>query len=365
LKKEPIFAVLGSGNAGTSLAGYLALSNYSVKFGELPSFEESIKPMQKKGGIDVQGEYGTGFAKPDLITTDIKKAVEDVDVIMVCCPAYGHEAFTRACAPYLEDGQIVVYISYFAALRMNKVLSEIKCKADVTLAETLSFIFACDRIGPTTALIKRQKEGLPVAAFPAKRTNIVLKMLNTVFPSMTCAANVLETSINNINPIGHPPGVVLNAGWIEATQGGFSFYMEGMTAAVEKLQKAIDKEKMEVAGALGLKKISDEELTSMFYRKIIMETGSTHQPKYYAKVKDAPKSLNHRYLTEDLNYGLVPLSSIGKEFGVKTPTIDALIKIASIIAERDFLKEGVTVEKLGIKGLSINELNKYVNEGKL
>ena len=44
----------------------------------------------------------------------------------------------------------------------------------------------------------------------------------------------------------------------------------------------------------------------------------------------APTSLDHRFLDEDVPYGLVPLSELGRFAGVPTPTIDHLIHLAAV-----------------------------------
>jgi opine dehydrogenase len=191
-------------------------------------------------------------------------------------------------------------------------------------------------------------------------------LLNKAFNDLTPAKNVFETSINNNNPIGHVPLMILNAGWIEATEGGFAS-SEGRTTAVRKLEKALDGEKMEVANALGFEKISNEEWTARFYRKVVEETGGQiEQPKYYSKESPspgamAPSSLKHRYLVEDIMYAYVPMASIGKTLGVKTRTMDSVIDIASIINEVNYWEEGANSEKLGIKDLNVREINRFVS----
>ncbi|MCD6360208.1 MAG: NAD/NADP octopine/nopaline dehydrogenase family protein [Armatimonadetes bacterium] len=362
---SPKVAVLGSGNAGISMAGILALSGVDVSLAELPDFESSLEPIVSKGGINVKGEFGVGLAKPTVITTDMKEAIRGRKILLFCHPAYAHEPFTRACAPYLEDGQILVYISYFGAMRMAKLLADLGVDADVTVGETLSFLYACDKVGPNEALLKRRKEGLPFAAFPATKTKAALEVLNRIFDDYTPARNCLETSINNVNPWAHPQGVILNAGWIEATKGAFSFYMEAMTPGVVRVQRACDCEKMEIAEKLGIEKVSTDELTKRFYAKVIQETGSTHQPKYYAKVHDAPKHLKHRYLVEDMLYGMVPVASIGHEIGVETPIMNACITIGSILAEMDFWNEGVTAKSLGLSGLTAAEMMAFADKGRV
>ena len=74
----------------------------------------------------------------------------------------------------------------------------------------------------------------------------------------------------------------------------------------------------------------------------------------------APGSLQHRYVIEEINHGLVPIASIGKRFNVLTPNIDALIRLGSTTSGMDFLKDGLTCEKLGIARFTFEELNCFL-----
>ena len=66
----------------------------------------------------------------------------------------------------------------------------------------------------------------------------------------------------------------------------------------------------------------------------------------------APASVNTRYLNEDLPFGLAPWSSIGRMWDLPTPKVDAVIQIASTMTEVDYFTAGLTVDDLGIKGMS-------------
>jgi opine dehydrogenase len=353
----------------------MTLLGFDVALAELPQFKRNLELPMKKKGVEVAGELKTGFARIGKITFDIGEAVKGRDLIFVTSPAFGHEAFTRACAPHLEEGQALVYISYFGALRMAKLLKELGVPAGkVTVAETASFVYACDRVGKKGALfmeryqddakvlIKREKDQLLFAAFPATKTPEVLRKVNELLPTLVAGTNVLETSVNNINPIGHPATAIMNAGRIEHTGGKFSFYLEGQTPSINKVTEKMDEEKMAVAAALGLKKVSNEEWTHMMYAKYVdKKTGSYLEEKYYKNAYDAPPNLKHRYLTEDIPYGLVPLCSIAKVAGIQTPTLDSIVTLASTINEVDHWREGMTLEKLGLKGMTLNQMVEYVN----
>ena len=65
-----------------------------------------------------------------------------------------------------------------------------------------------------------------------------------------------------------------------------------------------------------------------------------------------------RYITEDVPCSLVPMSSLGKKFGVPTPTTDSLIALASAMHGCNYMEEGRTVEKLGIADLDLKQIRK-------
>ena len=67
--------------------------------------------------------------------------------------------------------------------------------------------------------------------------------------------------------------------------------------------------------------------------------------------------LDHRYLNEDVGYGLVFMSELGQQIDIATPGIDAVITVASIVMARDYRAEGLrTPRSLDIAGYSAEQL---------
>ncbi len=60
---------------------------------------------------------------------------------------------------------------------------------------------------------------------------------------------------------------------------------------------------------------------------------------------------------------LLPIASLGQQYGISVRAMDSIIRLACIIHRTDYTRRGRTVDKLGIAGLSVGELEKYVNEG--
>ena len=71
----------------------------------------------------------------------------------------------------------------------------------------------------------------------------------------------------------------------------------------------------------------------------------------------AQSQLDNRYLTEDVGYSLVFLTDLAGRVGVETPTMEALITMASVVLARDFRAEGArTLATLGLDGMSASDL---------
>lgn len=356
--KRPKFAVLGTGNSGQAYAAGITLKGFSVNLAEVPEFEENLRAIEKKGGIDISGDAGNGFAKLNMITTDLKEAVRGVDVIIIGGSAYAHEPFSKALANHFEDGQFILFTSNFGALRFKKWMHEAGLTTRVTPVESMSLLYATRASEPGVVACFGIKNQLPAAALPAGRTGEFLNLIKPVFPQFIAAENVWTTSINNLNPIVHPPMVLFNAGRIEATGGqGWNLYADGATESVCKVMLGMDAERMSL-----LKKISGdgiafknafENLYSQYCleKKTLSET-LRQSPIHGNPAMLAPASVNTRYLNEDLPFGLSPWSSIGRMWNIPTPNVDAVIRIASIMTEVDYFTEGLTVDDLGIKGMS-------------
>ena len=308
-----------------------------------------------------------GFGKLARVTSDIGEATKHADVIQVVLPSSAHADIAAAAAPHLKDGQIVILHPgrTCGALEFVKVMRDNGCKADVTVAEAETFIYASRSDGPAQARIFRIKEAVPLAALPAIRTSKVLEIINEAYPQFIDGVDVLHTGLNNMGAIFHPALTLLNMGWIEATHGDYQFYIDGVTPSVARVLEVLDRERVTVASALGIR-----ARTSLEWLKLAYDTTGEdlheaihNQPGYYG-IK-APATLNHRYIFEDVPMSLVPIASLGTRYGVSVRGMYSIIRIGSIIHRTDYWRRGRTVEKLGLEQWSVSELTRFVQEGKI
>lgn len=354
-ERKTRFAVLGAGHGGLAMAGHLAIMGFPVNLWNRSP--ERVEHVVNRGGIEVEGEV-EGFGSPDLATSDIRKAVRGVDVVMVVVPAFGHRDVAHALAPVLRDGQVVVLNPgrTGGALEVAHILETDGCRSDVIIAEAQTLIYVSRHLEPTKAHIFQIKSEVPVAALPGYRTAEVLRDLRTAFPQFVAGSNVLQTSLDNIGAIFHPAVTVLNAARIESTHGDFEYYLEGITPSVAYVLERLDDERLAVASALGIRAHRARDWLYQAYAS----TGTTlydaiqNTPGY--KGVRAPARVLHRYVTEDVPLSLVPIASLADHLGVPVPAIKSIIHLAGLMIGVDYWKTGRTVDSMGLAGLSVREI---------
>lgn len=323
--------------------------------------------IHARGGIELDSKEGGphGFGEISCVSADMGKVLQECEIVMVVVPSSAHADIARLAAPYLKDHHIIVLNPgrTLGALEFERVIRQNGCTTRPIIAETETLIYASRSDGPAQARIFSIKETVPLAALPASRTPEVLAALHPAYPQFIDGTSILHTGMNNMGAIFHPALTLLNAGRIESTRGEFQFYIDGVTPSVARVLEELDRERVTVAAALGIRARTAKEWLKMAYDA----TGDDlyeaihNQPGYYG-IK-APAILNHRYITEDIPMSLVPIASLGQQFGVSVRGIDAIIRLACIIHRTDYWRRGRTVEKLGIRELSVNELTQYVLNG--
>jgi opine dehydrogenase len=359
------YTVIGAGHGGKAMAAHLALMGFKVTLYNR-TFER-IQVIHKRGGLDLEsGDYGPhGFGKLQMATADMGEALEKAQVIMVVTPSSAHADIACVAAPHLKDGQIIILHPgrTCGALEFSKVLRDAGCTADVTVSEAETFIYAARSDGPAQARIFRIKEAVPLAALPATRTQSVLDAINPAYPQFIDGVNVLHTGLNNMGAIFHPALTLFNAGWIERTHGDFQFYIDGVTPTTARILEVLDRERVTVASAMGVRARNAMEWLKLAYDTTGADLNEAihNQPGYYG-IK-APATLNHRYIFEDVPMSLVPLASLGNRYGVSVRGMESVIRLCSIMHQTDYWRRGRTVERLGISDFSVTELTAYVNHG--
>ena len=358
-------AILGAGNGGLAATVDLTIRGFSV--GLWSRRIETLRPIQMRGGIEYSGVFGEGFIEPTLVTKDLGEVLFEAELVIIMLPTSAHFEIGESLAPFLTKEQTVLLAPGHtltilpAALHAGGVISPEFCEVG-----TLPYI--CRKDEYAHVIISKCSDYLPFAAFPINRTDEMFSLVQTVFPKIHALASPLGTVFTYMNAIHHPPATICNAGRIENTDGDFFHYFEGITPSVGHLIDYFDTERRAVAMALGVEtKTFVDHFHKMGYTTDeARETGLAYEafqqsvPNRFIK---APKSLDHRFLDEDIPYGLVLLSELGRLAGIKTPSINAMIHLAEVCTGKPFSIEGLTLERLGLKDKNVDDLKHILNNG--
>lgn len=366
-------AVLGGGNSAHAAAADLALGGYEVNMWEFPQLKQNIEPVMKRGGIVITGGARTGFAKLSKVTADIKEAIRGVDLVISAMPAFGHHAWAELGAHYLEDGQMVCFYGKGGcALEFAQTLKGLDVERNLVLGDTNTLCYVARILKPANVRVwTPPKRGNFVAAFPATDTEKLLNVLRELYEGpprepdfWVPAVNDLHTLFLDYNAMSHPPVTLCNAGHIEFTKGDFMHWDEGYTPSIARYHIALEKERNEIMEAFGLEapgySLDIETMTNI----ILGAVGGLK----------APSSLTSRYVVEDTPYGLVTMALLAEVAGIEVPVIRSTIKISETLLGVNFWEPGEvggiryiprTLERLGMAGMSVDQINKFVNEGKI
>jgi opine dehydrogenase len=351
--------VLGAGAGGTAIAFDCAFHGHEVRLFDFAGFPDNIKTVAEQQGIHADGDI-SGFAAVATAGHDVDEALEGAELIYVVGPAYSTEPFGEAVAGKLTAGQTVIVSpsSCGGALAFKKAAGLAVDDDSVRVAETSTLHYAVRLTEPgRIRVFLKLKAGNLLAAMPGKYTSEILEMIEDVYPSMEPAGSVMQTSLQNANPIIHPAVTLANAARIEGTGGDFLFYEEGVSDATGRLIEALDGERIAIGARMGIEILPDPVMGMRQGYMLADNYGSAYREAPGFKGIGAQPQLDHRYLNEDVGYGLVFMASLGRQVGVATPAIDAMIQVTSILMAHDYSSAALrTPESLGIGGKSAEEL---------
>ena len=336
-------AILGAGPGALALSACLAQKQYRVRLYEQPGFEHNILELAVTKSLEMDGVI-KGSAQLELVTTDLAQAVSGADYIFFVTHAAAHALLAQTLAPLVQNHQTIVLLPGYVggALTVEHIIKTHNPDAAVRVVESSALPFACRRTGPCSVFVGGLKSEFLLAS---RDTTPNLAPMNDLFGELAMDADMLKCGLNDTNFIIHTCISLCNTTRVEGGRD-WTFYHEGLTPAVGNLIEAADAERLALLGRLNLPQISLSQWLLRFYRHQGAQGGTAYEVlrnfEYFATSK-GPLSFAHRYFTEDIPYGLVPLAHLGEAHQVPMPLINRLIDWACLITETDFRAQGRTI----------------------
>jgi opine dehydrogenase len=340
-------AVLGGGNGAFAAAADLTKKGHEVRWWRRDA--SGLRPRLTLK--DADGERAVAIAN----CPDIGEAVRGADLVFMPDPAFTQEDNAARLAPHLADDQLVFLApGTFGAYLMGSAIR----KGIFAEAGTLPWLTR--KHGPEAIAITTRATRLPTGVFPARKSKEALKRIGEVFP-VEQVEDALSAALMNAGPIIHPPLIFMNAGPLEHFER-WDIHKEGTQPAIRRVTDALDAERIAAREALGYRaphfpladhyRADGEEW--MYGRRVHQKlTGS-------GDWRERIVLAEHRYMREDVALGLAFLVSVCEFAGVACPVARGLLALGSAVLGRDLRVTGRTLEKLGLAGLTRDELRRVL-----
>jgi len=341
--------VIGAGNSGLATAAHLSKEGHQVVLWNRS--RETINDIVHDRRIRlhgaIEGEYEVAF-----VTDDLNQALRffDPEVILVTTPANSHREIAELLAKNLAKADILVVLNpgrTFGALDFYNVFRMHNRSVSPQVAETQTIIYTCRKTEPDAVHVISLKERIPISTLNPKENEDIIKMLPACLqPYFVPAESMIQTSLGNVGMIFHCAPLLLNTGWTEYTRGRYKYYYQGITQSIGRLLERIDAERVEVSRHLGYEVETAIDWLRRTYKAEGESIYECIQGIEAYKAIDAPPSLQHRYILEDVPFGLVPLEAVGKALRLDMQYTSVIIDLANALMEQDFRETGRNLRTL-------------------
>ncbi len=320
------------------------------------------------GRLEVSGTgVGAGLSSgADTLSTSVAvhtapglaDALNGAQVVIVAVPAYGHAAVLRACAAHLVTGQSVFLMPMLSlgGLLLAQRLAQRGVACLIVGFGTT--VMTARKTGPAAVRLLARRDRLELAALPPSDTPRALALARSLFGDRFAAqSDLLAISLSQTNPVAHVPLALANLSRMEKGEAWTQY--DHMTGATARMTVALDRERLAVASAFGLKVRSIEEHFHYSFGAPLMDfSGQCLWVHANLGSPAGPVSLDTRYITEDVPFGLVFYARMGRMAGVATPVADGCIALANAAYGRRFDQDNDLLAAIAPESIGIDALRK-------
>jgi opine dehydrogenase len=354
-------AVLGGGNGSYAAAADLAEQGHEVRLWRRDA--SAFAPVLESQCLRLVDHRGSRTVRLARATAALDQALAGAELIVAPVPAFGQVDLARAMAPFLCDGQVVFLPpGSFGSYVMARALPEAGSTAEIGFAETGTLPYLTRKRGPAEVAITTRATRLPTGVFPARLAAHAITLIRCAYPAIVPVEDALSAALMNAGPIIHPPLIIMNAGPIEHFEY-WDIHNEGTTPTIRRVTTALDGERMMLREALGYGPPhfpladhyeSDRWMYGNLAHDRLVESGHWREHLDLAQ---------HRYMREDVAYGLAFLDSVAAWLGLRCPVTRGLIAIASAMCGEDFAKGARRLDALGLDRLDRDAMARLLREG--
>lgn len=316
--------VIGAGNTGVAVAVHLARTGHRpLLYARNPA---TLTALQS-GPVSVEGIWQGSYAIP--ATGDLDEAVDQADFILVCTWANDHASVFDALYGTAGDKAVDLVVlngNWGAVQAFDSRSRHAKGTGAGLVGETtgMPYVAHYDRHA-NRVQVDAMKTRVALSIIPDSDATTARSLFDSLYNEIIVSFNAFGTSLGALNPIIHAPLCLLNMTRIEQGEP-FHILTDGFTANAERLISGIDSERHAIARSLDTPYTPIlEQLTSQWDEHYDSLHDLFRSNPVYANLS-GPDGTGHRFIQEDIPYGITPIVDLGKLLHVPTPVCTALLE---------------------------------------
>ncbi len=330
-------AIIGTGAIGLGMAALSCRDGHEVTLWSPTGSQAG--PLAATGAIE--GEFCAAAA------SSCQAALAGAGVVIIAVPGYGHRAVMDACAPHLGDSQTVIVSSHmsFSALYLRSRCAALGRAPQIVVWGTT--LVTGRKAGPAAVWVSNIRSRVDLAVVPSGSAAAGLALCASLFGDrFVDRGSVVAIALSNLNPQNHMAIALCNLTRMEKGEGWKQY--ANTTDAVGRLMQALDDERLGIARALdvGVRTLAEH------FRLSFGATGETMGEMAASLAgrggdPNGPATLDSRYVTEDVPFGLWPTVCLADMADVPAPLHRAGVDVFSALYGRDFRAENDILPALG------------------
>lgn len=338
--------VIGAGNSGLAMAGQLAIAGHDVILWNRT--EENIKKIMQTKIINMEGVIEDKAVLKNA-TSDLNLALAEPEIVIITPPAFSHRELAIRFRECLQTEPLIILSPgrTCGAIEFRHYYNQGNNPNKPLITEAQTVIHTCRKLSEDLVHLYAIKNAVYLSGLGiVSNEEIYNKLPPDLKQNFQPADSMIQTSIGNVGMILHCAPLLLNSGRTEDQYSDYLYYHQGITPRIAEYLEAMDRERMRVALALDYEVESTSDWLGRSYRSpgnnLYEKIQNTHA---YSEIF-APSTLKHRYIFEDIPYGLVPLEALGHMFDIDMSYTSLIIDLGSKLMNENFRENGRNLREI-------------------
>jgi len=340
-------AIIGAGPIGCATAAFLSEQGVAVAMWSPTGHRLAFQRDRRTASFETAGCLHASVSVAWL--TDMQD-IADYSHVFICLPGSIYESVLTQLSDHWRSGQTVV-VSGALSLVPLWLRNEARSRgADITVAGWGTTLTTAHFLADGRLHMNSMRHRIDMAWLAGARSmpglRDVLSDCNLLFGErFVRVESLLASALANINPIAHAAEVMPNLTRMERGERWQLF--DHFTGAVARMADALDRERLALAECLGF---ALPTLVEHYHRSYHVPVGPLNEMaraiESAGKGPLGPDRLDHRYVLEDVPFGLVMHERLAQAMHVDCATLSSCITLFEAIYQRPFRDQNFLMASL-------------------